>query len=260
MAATTKKDLINSDEFEKALTEGAEYRKDMVISYKNQNKTNFDSFYEVMLEANEDIQKILDKKRSKRTDNEKQQILDFKKTVRSMYTQVQALTVDERLEEGKKSKVEKIVDKIVPVLSILRYIGNSKLDTELAKYGVSIDVKKLESLYPALDDDAKRKALTGILTSATSIKQKVFDDNSYINEDLFQTKVPTGLQYDKESNNLGLKTYDWRKLVDAKAKLIMANSEEAKEKAEEKIEKIASEKQFEMARAELVRDKLTKLV
>lgn len=31
---TTKKDLINSDEFENALTEGAEYKKDMVTSYK----------------------------------------------------------------------------------------------------------------------------------------------------------------------------------------------------------------------------------
>ena len=39
----------------------------------------------------------------------------------------------------------------------------------------------------------------------------------------------------------------------------MAKSEEAKEKVEDKIEAAASEKQFEVARAELVRDKLTKL-
>jgi len=255
----TKTELINSEEFESALTEGAEYKKDMVTSYKSQNKTNFNSFYEVMLESNEEVQKILDTKKKNRTESDNKLVEDFKKDVRSMYNQVQALTVDERLEEGKKNKIEKIVDKIVPVLSVLRYIGNTKLDDELAKYGVTISLKKLEDTYPALDDENKRKALTGILTSATSIRQKVVDDNSYINEDLFTKKVPIDLQYDKGSNNVGLKTGDWRKLVDAKAKLIMANSDEAKEKAEEKIEHIASEKEFEAARAELVRDKLTAL-
>jgi len=255
----TKKELIDSQEFENALVEGAECKKDMVTSYKQQNKTNFNSFYEVMLESNEEIQRILDTKKKNRTDSDKQLVEDFKKNVKSMYSQVQALTVDERLEEGKKTKIEKIVDKIVPVLSILRYVGNTKLDKELAKHGVSISVSKLEDTMPALNDDNKRKALTGILNSATSIRQKVIDDNNYINEDLFAKKVPVDLQYDKGNNNVGLKTGDWRKLVDAKAKLIMANTAEAKEKAEEKIEHIASEKQFEIARAELVRDKLAKI-
>lgn len=255
----TKKDLINSDEFENALTEGAEYKKDMVTSYKTQNKSNFNSFCEVMLEANEDVQRVLSMKRKNRSDDDKKLVEDFKKDIRSMYNQVQALTVDEHLEEGKKTKIEKIVDKIIPVLSVLRYIGNNKLDNEFAKYGMSIDIKKLEDIYPALTDKNKKDAITGILNSATSIRQKIVDDNSYINEDLFTKKVPVDLQYDKGSNNVGLKVGDWRKLVDAKAKLIMANSEEAKEKAEEKIEHIATEKQFEADRAELVRDKLINL-
>jgi hypothetical protein len=47
-----KESLIKSDEFEKALIEGAECKKDMVTSYKSQNKLNFNSFYEIMLESN----------------------------------------------------------------------------------------------------------------------------------------------------------------------------------------------------------------
>ena len=255
----TKAELINSEEFENALSEGAECKKDMVTSYKQQNKSNYTSFYEVMLAANEDVQRVLSTKKKSRTEADTKLVEDFKKEVRQMYVQVQALTVDERLEEGKKTKIEKIVDKLVPVLSVLRYIGNDKLDKELAAHGIKIACEKLEDKMPALADDAKKQALADILTSATKIKQKVFDDSSYINEDLFLKKVPAELQYDKGSNNAGLKTGDWRKLVDAKAKLIMASTDEAKEKAEERIEHIASEKQFEAARAELVRDKLTKL-
>lgn len=256
----TKIELINSEEFENALIEGAEYKKDMVTSYKSQNKSNFNSFYEVMLEANDDAQRILDTKKKNRSESDKQYLDSFKKEIRSMYNQVQALTVDEHLEEDKKTKIEKIVDKIIPVIDILRYINADALEKEFNKRGMTlITTQKLEDKYPKLDNDDKRTILKNIFTTATNIRQKIVDDNSYINEDLFTKKVPVDLQYDKGSNNIGLKSSDWRKLVDAKTKLIMANTDEAKEKAEEKIEHFASEKQFEAARAELVRDKLTKL-
>lgn len=255
-----KESLIKSDEFEKALIEGAEYKKDMVTSYKSQNKLNFNSFYEIMLESNDEAQRILSIKKKKRTDSDNQYLNDFKKDVRSMYSQVQSLTIDEHLEDGKKSKVEKIVDKIIPVIEILRYIGKNELENEFNRRGLKLTIdKSLEEKYPALNSDAKRESIKGIFNSATNIKQKTVDDNSYINEDLFIKKVPVELQYDKGSNNTGLKAGDWRKLVDAKAKLIMATTDTAKEKAEEKIEHLAEEKMFEAARAELVNSALLEM-
>lgn len=254
-----KKKLINSDEFEKALEEGAECKKDMLTSYKTQNKSNYQAFYEQLLTANDEIQHILDIKKKNRTDVDNQKLVDFKQTVRAMYSQVQSLCVKEDIEDGKKTKLEKIVDKIVPVIQILRYIGKNDLDEAFARKGVKIQISKLEDDNPALANDNKRKVITDTLTAGIAIRQKVLDDDQYISTDIFQTKVPTDLQYDKSTNNTGLKTGDWRKLVDMKAKLIMANSEEAKEKVDDKIEHIASEKQFEIARAELVRDKLVKL-
>lgn len=253
----TNQELINSSEFEDALIAGAECKKDMVTSYKHQNKANFNSFYEIMLSVNDDIQKILDTKKKHRTDDDNRRLNEFKQNVRAMYSQAQALTIKEDVEDGKKTKVEKIVDKIIPVIDILRYIGYNELENEFKKRGIILtSTLKLEDKYPGLNSDDKRKVISDIFTAATNIRQKTIDDNNYINEDLFNSKVPTELQYDKGTNNTGLKMGDWRKLVDAKAKLIMASTKEAKDKVEEKIEHIASEKQFEMARAELVRDKL----
>lgn len=255
----TNEELINSEEFENALNEGANYKKDMITSYKQQNKDNFNRFQEIMLNANEDIKKILETKKKNRTDDDNKQVEDFKKEIRSIYNQVQALTVDEHLEEGKKTKLEKIAEKIMPVLMALRYINNKKYDDVLNQYKINITIPKFEYFGKNLETEDTRKVVTEILNTATNIRQKIINDNSYINEDLYTKKVPMELQYDKGTNNAGLKTSDWRKLVDAKTKLIMANTDEAKEKAEEKIEHIASEKQFEAARATLVRDKLTKL-
>jgi hypothetical protein len=39
-----------------------------------------------------------------------------------MYKQATELIVPEKAEEGKKTKLEKIVDKIIPVVSLLQFI------------------------------------------------------------------------------------------------------------------------------------------
>jgi len=98
-----------------------------------------------------------------------------------------------------------------------------------------------------------------IFNNAKNIKQKMVDDNEKIGTDIYQSRVPIDLQYDKNTNNVGIKPNDFTKLVDMKAKLSMATTEEAKEKVNDTIEQLAGEKQFEAARAELVRDSLTNL-
>lgn len=42
---STKEELINSEEFEAALSEGAEYKKEIATTYKRQNKTTYERFY-----------------------------------------------------------------------------------------------------------------------------------------------------------------------------------------------------------------------
>ena len=255
----TKKELIESKEFEDALLEGANCKNELVESFKTQNKTAYSDFYQAMLEANEDISHILDIKKKNRTPDQVKQVNDFKTNVKAMYWQVQNLSLKEDLEEGKKSKIDKIVERVVPVIKILRYIGDNRLDDAFKKKGISIVTSKLEEDIPMLKQDSKKTAITAMLKSAVAVKQKAVDSNERINNDIYQSKVPIDLQFDRQNNNTGLKQGDWRKLVDFKAKLLQAKSEEAKESIDEKIENTAADKQYEIARAELVRDKLTKL-
>lgn len=250
------KTLIQSKEFEDALLEGAEYKKTIVTTYKQQNKSNYERFYEVMLGANTEVQSILDKKKKNRTDAEIEVVNTFKRDVKSMYSQAQDILVPEKLEDGQKSKLDKLIDKIVPVIDILAYIGDTTFTKKLEDCGLTISRQKLEAKYPKFDDDDQRAIMKDIFSQAKNIKQKISDDNEYIDVNIFQTKVPVDLQYDKESNNAGLKPGDFRKLVDIRTKAIMANTAEAKEKVDEKIQKAATEKQFEAARAELLRDKM----
>ena len=252
--------LINSTEFNDALNAGAELRNNISTTYKIANKSNYKRFEEVMYEANSTVKKILDTKKKNRTPADIEVLKEFKKTLSTLYKQTQDLCTPEKVEEGKKSKIEKIVDKIIPVIDMLRYIDNNTLEAEFNKRGLSlVSTKKLEDKYPALNNDDKREVLKDIFNVATSLKTKVIKDNDEINVNIFTSKVPIDLQYDKDTNNSGLKPSDFRKLVDVKAKLLAAKTDEAKEKVDDKIEKLASDKQFEVARAELVRDKLTSM-
>lgn len=166
----------------------------------------------------------------------------------------------EKVEAGKKTKIDKIVDKLVPVLYILRYIEADALEQKLGQYGIKLDhMPTLDYLYEDLADEAKKQAVKDIFASAKGIKDKINSNNEAIGTSIYTKKVPIELQYDKGNNNIGLKPGDFRKLVDMKLKLDMAKSKEQKDKVDEKIQDQAEEKQFEIARAELVRDGLTKL-
>jgi len=257
---TNNKELMSSEEFNNALLEGVEYKKNILTSYKSQNKTNQERFEEVMHSVDTDIQHIEDKKKKNRTEDDQKKLKDFKKYVSTIYKQTQDMCIVEKLEDGQKSKVQKIVEKVVPVIYMLKYIGNDALEQEFKKNGIDLTFKQtLEDKYPMLQEPAKKVVMQDIFTNATAIKQKMIDDNDKIVTDVFQTKVPADLQYDKKANNTGLKQNDFVKLVDLKTKMVMATSDEAKEKVEELVENLAGEKQFEAARAELVRDKLAKL-
>lgn len=143
---------------------------------------------------------------------------------------------------------------------ILRYIGADTLKEKLEKYGIKFDhMPTLDYLYEDLADPAKKAAIKAIFTTAKGIKDKINSSNEAIGTSIYTKKVPIELQYDKGSNNTGLKPGDFRKLVDMKLKLEMAKSKEQKDKVDEKIQDQAEEKQFEIARAELVRDGLVKL-
>lgn len=255
-----KKKLLQSKEFEAALAEGSQKKKELVTSCKEANKAAFEQFSEILMLANDSVQSILSKRRKNRTDAELEEVKNFKQRIRQMYFQAQHLIAPEQLEAGKKTKFEKIVEKIVPVIDILRYIDEAALENELKKHNISVAGRpKLEEQFPTLAEQAKVTSIKQIFADAKNIKKRINDGNEAIGTSIYMQKVPIELQFDKDNNNTGLKPGDFRKLVDMKLKLDLAKSAEAKQKVDEKIEDQAAEKQFEIARAELVRDGLMKL-
>lgn len=247
--------LLGSDEFKNAVEEGVALNSETVTSCKSRDKDNFERFYELMLDSDEEIQAILNKRKKNRTDDENTKVKQFKKKVTQMYKQTQLLLSEEDVEEGKKTRVEKLVEKIFPVITILKYIGENKLEVEFRKNGITLQFNELDN-NQYLSNDTVKQNIKNIFTNAKAIKDQVNDQSKSIADSIFM-QIPVDLQFDKDTNPAGMKPSGFKKLVDLKTRLALAKTDESKDKVNEKIHDLIVDTQFDRARNNLMMESMT---
>ena len=106
-----------------------------------------------------------------------------------------------------------------------------------------------------------KEAIASIFKEAAKNKEDMLSTSIEIEIEIYPT-IPEDLQFDKDVRADGLKSSDFKKLVDVKTKLKIAKEKDpdkAKD-ASDKIEQLAEDKQFEISRTELVRNKLLNIV
>jgi len=259
-----RKELICSEAFEDALTQGSEKAIEIDGTHKQKNRDNYSLFYDIMLRATPHIEEICNKRKKDRTASEVEELKNFKKSVSAKYKMVKEMIFipeDEKLDENGVSvklpkKAMALVDRLSAVVQLLRYIGHGELEAELARRGITLSYAKLEDVSDAYGVDAIHRDIVSVFDTSCSIQKDIDDANREITEGIFTSAVPQELQYDKDTNPTGLKNSDFKKLVALKVKLIKSITEEAAEKTEDAINNSAYEKTNEIARNELIREKL----
>lgn len=256
----TKIDLIKGDEFEKALIDAANIKKENVTSVKTRNRMNYSRYYDIVLMSRRDIQNILDKKKKDRTDQENEKVREFKKETSQTYRQIcQLIAPEPNLEEGELTKVQKIVQKIAPIVKMMEYIGHFEIENEFKKYGITFDYLKLEDSENIFENEQIENDIREIFETGKSLREETDKNNEAIKTTIFETAVPIDLQFEKSTNPMGIKSSDFCKLVDLKAKLLMAPDDEAKDKVGEKANDLAGECEFTVERNKILQCKLMDL-
>lgn len=253
-----KTNLILSDEFEKALISAAEIKNNNISMCKTRNKDNYIQFYELMLASRRDIQSILDMRKKNRTDDDNNKVKSFKKEVSATYKQVCDLLIPEELEDGEPSKIQKMVQKITSVLKMLDYLGDNRIEEEFKKSGIELKYKKL-SEEEVFSQSHIKENIECIFNNGKNIKEDINKNNEEIKTNIYENSVPSDLQFDKSMNPTGIKSSDFCKLVDLKAKLLQAQDDDAKEKISEKASDMAGDYLMQNRRNELLNQKLNEL-
>ena len=254
-----KTTLIRGDEFEKALLDAANVKKENLTSVKSRNKDNYSRFYEIVLATRRDIQSILDKKKKDRTDDETNKVKEFKKETSQSYRQICTLLAPEMLEDGQLTKIQKLCQKIAPIVKLMEYIGNYEIENEFKKYGITFDYVKLSDSETAFENENIENDVKEIFERGKSLKEETEKNNEEIKTVIFESSVPQELQFNKSTNPSGIKSSDFCKLVDLKTKQLMARSEEAQEKVGEQINDMAGQVEFDNMRNKLIQSKLMDL-
>lgn len=254
-----KTTLIKGDEFEKALVDAANVKKENLTSVKTRNKDNYTRFYELVVTTRRDIQNIMDKRKKDRTDVENDALKEFKKETSLVYRQICQLIAPEVLEDGEQSRVQKLVSKIAPIVKMMEYIGHHEIEDEFKKYGIAFDYEKLSDSETAYENEQVEADIKDIFERGKSLREETEKNNEAIKTTIFEMSVPTELQFDKSTNPTGIKSSDFCKLVDLKTKLLMAQSDEQKEKADEQINDLAGQVEFDNMRNKLIQSKLIDL-
>jgi len=253
-----RKELICGEEFEKALVQAANLKKEIETSCKSRNKDNYSRFYEMMLMSRKDIEEINGKRKRDRTDEDNAKLKEFKKTTSRTYRLVCDLIVPEDLEEGEESKFQKMTAKIISVVRMLDFLGHHEIEDEFKKAGMEISFKKLAE-EDAFQNENVASNMKDVFEVGKKIREEIKDNTEAITEDVFQS-VPQDLQYEKSTNPTGIKSGDFSKLVDLKVKLMMANDDDQKEKVGDQAETMASDKEFEIAKQRILQSKYLDLV
>ena len=263
-----QKKLICSDAFEKALASGSERNIEIDGTLKSRSKSNYETFFDIMLRSRTDIQSILDKKKKQRTAQENEALAAFKRTTSLQYKQLREIIFideDESLDEDGvtapfSKKLVKLVDNIANVTKLLKYIGHSEFEGELAKRGISLSYTKLEDESECFENDAIRESVVSVFDSACNIQKDINTKKREITDEVFPLAVPTALQYDKDMNPSGIKPSDFNKLVQLQTKKIKALSEEAKDKFGRQATTEAENKHYDSIRNEVLREKYMALM
>ena len=266
LAVEQKKLLIKSPEFEEALKSGAKKRIRIQTTLKERNRNNFDVFYELMLSSRNDILEIVDTPKKKRSADDEAKLKAFKKQTSQQYKQVKELiyiSEDDSMDENGvhrtvSKKLEKLVDQIANTVALLEYIGHTELAGMLSKRGIDLQYQELENRHAMFENEKVREDLCSVFNESVNIAKEVDGETSAIKVDIYENQVPSELRFDKDVCPTGIRAQDFVKLVALQTKVMEAEKAngEAKEKADKAVVKEAEQKSFDMARAEIIREKV----
>lgn len=260
---TVCKELICSEDFENALSEGVTKYNEIDGSLKNRNKDNYAFFYDIMLKSRTDVQSALDKKKRDRTAEENELVKKFAADTKMRYKFVKDMIFlgeDEELDEnGRPNRLPKklvhLADRLGAVVAMLAYIGHGELEDELAKRGISLKYKTLEETSEVFENEDVKADVKSVFETVCGIQKDIDATKTEISEVIFENSVCQELRYDRDLNPSGIKASDFAKLVSVKAKIDKAKTDENREKAEETANATAEEKTFDITRSEILRAK-----
>ena len=237
------KDLVHTDEFKEAVQKCTDKHVEIIETYKPEIKECKQDFAEAAATCFSDMGKR-EKKRMMR---------DFQST----FNKLHRLWDSEEQNSSGETKLSRLAQEVSNVIRWFDFLGDDRMKTLLQDNGVYIDdakTRKITKDYPLTD--AVGQTMKSCLDDATLKNRKIREMTKDMSEDLFSSNVPTELQFDKDTNPIGLKASSFNKICKANA----VKMTKSKEKSDKYISDLAEKAAFNEATEQLVQESLADLL
>lgn len=195
------------------------------ISVENKSKDNLNDlecqFVDNMVLSNQKVKNTLANPKTA-SDDDKAFAKGWMKAQRKKFKAVTKL-----LSSGSSGKdpIQGMVDKIAEVATLLKYLGDTRLEEAFESAGMKLEIKPLEETEPYFADNEDAKTtIADIFKQATESVGEVAKVNEKIDTEYFE-ETDSSLKYDKDTNVSGIKKADFRKLMKIRRVAMENNSQ-----------------------------------
>lgn len=215
---------VNSQEFTDKIEEAAPFRVKIDVDYRREMKEVKDMFLKEIVKSDTKLQTIMAKKRKERSEEEQVYAAEaFKKASREFQAVKKVIHPNK---DGPEEAAQKIVDRVVEVAKLLKYIGKDYLTTAFANAGISIDIPELENENAYFAKEGSKEIMADIFDQANEVQGQICQASDEIKIRIFD-ELPEHIKFDPKENKNGIKKGAFQKIVKAKAVKIETSNEKA---------------------------------
>ena len=129
------------------------------------------------------------------------------------------------------NKLELLLESLNSVVQYLRYIGHTEnLDNILAKLGMKLETRDLNSVYPELAEEGVQENIVKLFDSAVAVCKDIASESNMIRIHVYD-EIDDSIKYDAKTNKSGIKPSEFDRLT-----TLEAIRQKSEEQAEKKLE------------------------
>lgn len=215
---------VNSQEFTDKIEEAAPFRVKIDVDYRREMKEVKDLFIDEMAKSDSKLQTILGKNKKDRDEAEVEYVKNLYKKARKEFQAVKKIIHPNK--DGPEEAAQKLVDRVVEVAKMLKYIGKDYITAAFANAGIKIDIPDLAVENPYFAKEGKHEIVADIFDQADEVQGQICRASDEIKIRIFG-ELPDHIRFDPKENKNGIKKGAFQKIVKAKAIKIEKSGEKA---------------------------------
>ena len=210
-------EAINSSEFTELIDKAAPYRVKIDTDYRREMKEVKDMFLTQMFKSDPKLQLIVAKKKKDRSEDE---IEYYNTAIKSFNRKFNAVKKIIHPNKGDASEAaQKLVDRIVEVAEMLKYIGRDYITDAFKNVGIKIDIPDLEDKNQYFAKNGTKDVVADIFDQADEVQGCICQASDEIKINIFN-ELPDNIKFDAKQNRRGIKPGGFQKLVKSKALIL----------------------------------------